>query len=121
MTQSNPFFSPFETPFQMAPFNLIKNSHYLPAIEQGILEARIEITEITEHPDPPTFENTIEALESSGVLLDQVSNVLFNLNSAETSDGLQKIAQEVSPLLTSFNNEVKLNKKLFERVKFVYN
>ena len=121
MTQSNPFFSPFETPFQMAPFNLIKNSHYLPAIEQGILEARIEITEITEHLDPPTFENTIEALEGSGVLLDQVSNVLFNLNSAETSDELQKITQEVSPLLTSFNNEVKLNKKLFERVKFVYN
>ncbi len=121
MTQSNPFFSPFETPFQMAPFNLIKNSHYLPAIEQGILEARIEITEITEHLDPPSFENTIEALEGSGVLLDQVSNVLFNLNSAETSDELQKITQEVSPLLTSFNNEVKLNKKLFERVKFIYN
>ena len=121
MTQSNPFFSPFETPFQMAPFNLIKNSHYLPAIEQGILEARIEITEITEHLDLPTFENTIEALEESGVLLDQVSNVLFNLNSAETSDELQKITQEVSTLLTSFNNEVKLNKKLFKRVKFVYN
>ncbi|MDB4013047.1 M3 family metallopeptidase, partial [Cyclobacteriaceae bacterium] len=121
MTQSNPFFSPFETPFQMAPFNLIKNSHYLPAIEQGILEARIEISEITEHLDPPSFENTIEALEGSGVLLDQVSNVLFNLNSAETSDELQKITQEVSPLLTSFNNEVKLNKKLFERVKFIYN
>ena len=121
MTQSNPFFSPFETPFQMVPFNLIKNSHYLPAIEQGILEARIEITEITEHLDLPTFENTIEALEESGVLLDQVSNVLFNLNSAETSDELQKITQEVSTLLTSFNNEVKLNKKLFKRVKFVYN
>ena len=70
--------------------------------------------------DPPTFENTIEALEGSGVLLDQVSTVLFNLNSAETSDELQKITQEVSPLLTSFDNEVKLNKKLFERVKFVY-
>jgi peptidyl-dipeptidase Dcp len=121
MTQSNPFFSPFETPFQMAPFNLIKNIHYLPAIEQGILEARIEITEITEHLDLPTFENTIEALEESGVLLDQVSSVLFNINSAETSDELQKITQKVSPLLTSFNNEVKLNKKLFERVKFVYN
>ena len=120
MTQQNPFFRPFETSFQMAPFNLIKNAHYLPAIQRGIIEARTEITEITEHLDPPTFENTIEALEASGVLLDRVSQVLFNLNSAETSDEIQKITQEVSPLLTSFNNEIKLNKKLFERVKFVY-
>ena len=80
----------------------------------------IGLTIPLEHLDLPTFENTIEALEESGVLLDQVSTVLFNLNSAETSDEIQKIAQEVSPLLTSFNNEVKLNKKLFERVKFVY-
>jgi|TARA_B110000495_G_C23032970_1_gene615833 peptidyl-dipeptidase Dcp len=120
MTQQNPFFRPFETSFQMAPFNLIKNAHYLPAIQRGIIEARTEITEITEHLDPPTYENTIEALEASGVLLDRVSQVLFNLNSAETSDEIQKITQEVSPLLTSFNNEIKLNKKLFERVKFVY-
>ena len=120
MTQQNPFFSPFETSFQMAPFNLIKNAHYLPAIQRGIIEARTEITEITEHLDPPTFENTIERLEASGALLDRVSQVLFNLNSAETSDEIQKITQEVSPLLTSFNNEIKLNKKLFERVKFVY-
>ena len=120
MTQQNPFFSPFETPFQMPPFNLIKNDHFLPAIQQGIIQARIEINEITECLDPPSFENTIEALEGSGTLLDKVSNVLFNLNSAETSDELQKIAQEVSPMITSLNNEIKLNKKLFERVKFVY-
>ena len=79
MTQQNPFFSPFETPFQMPPFNLIKNDHFLPAIQQGIIQARIEINEITECLDPPSFENTIEALEGSGTLLDKVSNVLFNL------------------------------------------
>ena len=120
MSQQNPFYSLFETPFQTVPFNLIKNDHFLPAIKRGIIQARIEINEIKKCLDPPSFENTIVALEESGTLLDNVSKTLYNLNSAETSDELQKIAQEVSPLLTSFNNEIKLDKKLFERIKFVY-
>ena len=120
MSQQNPFYSLFETPFQTVPFNLIKNDHFLPAIKQGIIQSRIEINSIKKCLNPPSFENTIVALEESGTLLGKVSKTLYNLNSAETSDELQKIAQEVSPLLTSFNNEIKLDKKLFERVKFVY-
>ena len=121
MSSQNPFYRLFETPFQIPPFNLIKNDHYLAAIKQGIIQARIEINEIKKCLDPPSFENTIEALEDSGSLLDKVSKTLFNLNSAETSDDLQKIAQAATPMLTSFNNEITLDKKLFERVKFVYN
>ena len=116
MSQQNPFYSLFETPFQTVPFNLIKNDHFLPAIKRGIIQTRIEINAIKKCLDPPSFENTIVALEESGTLLDKVSKILYNLNSSETSDELQKIAQEVSPLLTSFNNEIKLDKKLFERV-----
>ena len=121
MSQQNPFYTLFETPFQTVPFNLIKNVHFLPAIKRGIIQARIEINAIKKCLDPPSFENTIVALEESGTLLDKVSKTLYNLNSSETSDELQKIAQEISPLLTSLNNEIKLDKKLFERVKFVYN
>ena len=121
MSQQNPFYNLFETPFQTVPFDLIKNDHFLPAIKQGIIHARIEINAIKKCLDPPSFENTIVALEESGTLLDKVSKTLYNLNSAETSNELQKIAQEVSLLLTSFNNEIKLDKKLYERVKFVYN
>ena len=121
MSQQNPFYSLFETPFQTVPFNLIKNDHFLPAIKRGIIQTRMEINAIKKCLDPPSFKNTIVALEESGTLLDKVSKILYNLNSSETSDELQKIAQEVSPLLTSLNNEIKLDKKLFERVKFVYN
>ena len=79
-----------------------------------------EIQEITQNPETPTFENTIEALAYSGEQLDVVSNIFFNLNSAETNDEIQQIAQEVSPLLTEFASKISQNEQLFSRIKKVY-
>lgn len=112
----NPLLSPFDT----APFSQIKNEHFKPAFLQSIEDARAEIDTITENTDAPTFENTIEALEFSGQQLDRISSVFFNLNSAETNEEIQKIAQEISPLLSEFGNDITLNEALFKRVKAVY-
>lgn len=112
----NPLLSPFDT----APFSKIKNEHFKPAFLQSIEDARAEIDAITENTDAPKFENTIEALEFSGQQLDRISSVFFNLNSAETNEEIQKIAQEISPLLSEFGNDITLNEALFKRVKAVY-
>ncbi|MEP2057529.1 MAG: M3 family metallopeptidase [Maribacter litoralis] len=112
----NPLLSPFDT----APFSKIKNEHFKPAFLQSIEDARAEIDSITNNTEAPTFENTIEALEFSGQQLDRISSVFFNLNSAETNEEIQKIAQEISPLLSEFGNDITLNEGLFKRVKAVY-
>ncbi|MDX1829395.1 MAG: M3 family metallopeptidase [Lutibacter sp.] len=117
---SNPLLQKFETPFNTAPFSKIKNEHFKPAFEKAIEIATAEIDAICNNPKVPTFENTIEALDFSGQMLDRISSIFFNLNSAETSEEIQKIAQEVSPLLTKFSNDITLNKKLFKRVQLVY-
>jgi len=106
--------------FDLAPFSKIKNEDFLPAIKNAIVLAKKEIATITGNKEAPSFENTIEALDYSGEQLDRVSSVFFNLNSAETNDEIQKIAQEVSPLLSEFSNDVALNVDLFKRVKAVY-
>ncbi len=116
----NPLLLPFNTPFGVPPFSEIENEHYLPAIKEGIEIARAEVHEIIENQEAPTFENTILALEKNGEVLGNITSVLFNLNSAETSSEIQKIAQEASPLLTAFNNEIKQNAKLFGRIQAVY-
>jgi Zn-dependent oligopeptidase len=110
----------FQTKYDTAPFSQIKLEDYQPAFEENIEKARAEIDAITNNPEAPTFENTIIALEFSGEALDRMSSVFFNLNSAETSDEMQKIAQDVSPLLTAFGNDISLNEDLFKRVKAVY-
>ncbi len=112
--------STYNTAYQSAPFSQIQMSDYQPAFESTLAAARAEIDTITNNPEQPTFENTIEALDFSGQTLDRLSSIFFNLNSAETSDEMQKIAQEVSPLLTAFSNDVSLNEGLFQRVKAVY-
>lgn len=112
----NPLLSPFDT----APFSKIRNAHFKPAILQAIEEARKEIDTITNNQEVPTFNNTIEALDYSGLLLERISAIFFNLNAAETNKEIQKIAQEVSPLLSEFSNDITLNEALFERVKAVY-
>ncbi|MBR9844708.1 MAG: M3 family metallopeptidase [Algicola sp.] len=112
--------TPFDTLYQTAPFSKIKNEDYLPAFLQAIKEAKAEIDAIANNTDAPTFENTIEALDFSGEQLDRISSIFFNLNSAETNDTIQKIAQEVSPLLSEFSNDITLNEDLFKRVKAVY-
>ncbi len=112
----NPLLSPFDT----APFSQIKTEHFKPAFLQAIENAKAEIDSITANQEPPTFENTIEALEFSGQQLDRVSSTFFNLNSAETNPEIQKIAQEVSPLLSEFSNDITLNEALFKRIRIIY-
>ncbi|MEO1031578.1 MAG: M3 family metallopeptidase [Bacteroidota bacterium] len=110
----------FHTPYNTAPFSEIKNDDFLPAFKTAIDNAKSEIDAITNNVQAPTFENTIEALDYSGEELDRISSIFFNLNSAETDDEIQKIAQEVSPLLSEFSNDITLNEDLFKRVKTVY-
>lgn len=118
---NNPLLEKFDTPFESAPFSKIKNENYKPAFIKAIEEAKAEIEAITQNPASPTFSNTIEAMELSGEKLGRISSIFFNLNSAETNDEIQQIAQEVSPLLSEFGNDVRLNQDLFERIKTVYN
>lgn len=112
--------NPLLESFDQAPFSKIKNEHFKPAFLQAIENARAEIDAIVDNPEPPTFENTLEALDFSGQQLDRISSIFFNLNSAETNEEIQKIAQEVSPLLSEFGNDIILNEGLFQRVKSVY-
>ena len=110
----------FHTKYDTAPFSQIKNEQFFPAFQEGIALAKAEIDAIVNNPAAPTFENTIKAMAFSGDILDRISSIFFNLNSAETNDELQKIAQEVSPLLSEFSNDIRLNADLFAKVKAVY-
>ena len=112
--------STFNTKHNTAPFSQIKMDDYKPAFIENIAKAKAEIDAIINNPEAPTFENTIEALDFSGDALDRLSSIFFNLNSAETCDEMQKIAQEVTPLLTEFSNDITLNEDLFKRIKSVY-
>ncbi|WP_298394222.1 M3 family metallopeptidase [Flavobacterium sp.] len=112
--------STFNTKHNTAPFSQIKLEDYKPAFIENIAQAKAEIDAIITNSEAPTFENTIVALDFAGEQLDRLSSIFFNLNSAETCDEMQKIAQEVSPLLTEFSNDIALNEDLFKRVKAVY-
>ena len=116
----NPLLQEWDTPFSTPPFNLIETGHFKPAVEEAIKSASEEINVITENPETPDFRNTIVALDKAGNKLDDVTSILFNLNSAETNKDLQAVTQEVSLLLTRFSNDITLNEKLFKRVKTVY-
>jgi peptidyl-dipeptidase Dcp len=117
---SNPLLQPFHTPFESVPFNEIKQEDYQPAIIQAIENARQEINAIAHSSIAPDFANTIVALEGSGRQLNRVTEAFFNLTSAETSDYLEKVQEEVSPLLAEYGNDITLNEALFQRVKTVY-
>lgn len=117
---NNNLLEKFNTPFESIPFEEIKQEQFKPAIEKAIDDAKKEINEIIENTDPPNFVNTIVALENVGKKLNIVSSTFFNLNSAETNDYLQSLAEEISPLLTEFANDIVLNEKLFEKIKIVY-
>lgn len=117
----NPLLENFNTPFNTAPYSKIENEHFKPAFEFAIEQAKKEVDAITANIESPTFENTLEALDFSGILLNTISKIFFNLNSAETSDEIQAIANEISPLLAEFSNDIGLNQELFIRIKTVYN
>ena len=116
----NPLLENFQNPYQSAPFNEIKEEHFLPAFQELIKISEKEIDDLVNNPEAPTFANVIEALAFSGEKLDVVSGIFFNLNSAETNDEIQKIAQEVSPLLTEYSAKISQNEQLFKKIKKVY-
>ncbi|MFD2201902.1 M3 family metallopeptidase [Shivajiella indica] len=115
----NPLLENFDTPFETAPFHLIKNEHYLPAIKEAIQLAKSEIENI-KNQSLPDFENTVEALDRAGERLNIVSSIFFNINSAETNDTIQALAREISPLLTAHSNDILLDEDLFNRIQQVY-
>ncbi|HCV43034.1 MAG TPA: peptidase M3, partial [Bacteroidetes bacterium] len=119
-TDANPFFTKYNTPFETPPFDRIKYEHYMPAFQKGMEQEKKEVAAITDDPESPTFQNTIEPLERSGYMLEKVRNVLFGLQSAELTDEIQNIANEVTPLLAKHRDDINLNEKLFRRVKAVY-
>jgi peptidyl-dipeptidase Dcp len=116
----NPFFSDYNTPFEVPAFDRIHSSHFMPAFLKGFDEQKAAIDKIIDNPDEPTFENTIKALEYSGDLLTRVYNVFGPLTSANTNDTLQAINKELAPLASKHRDDINLNEKLFERVKAVY-
>ena len=110
----------FQTHYNAAPFSRFTATDYLPAIEKAIGESLAQIDSIAQNPEPATFKNTVEALAYTGLTLDRLTSMFFNLNSAETNDALQAEAQRISPLLTDYGNDIRLNEALFKRVKTVY-
>ncbi len=116
----NPFLTDWNTPMGTPPFGKIENSHFVPAYVEGIKQHEAEINAIVNNPDEPTFENTLVALDESGLLLDKVSSVFGNLTGANTNDELQQIAKEVSPLVTKHSTNISLNEGLFKRVKTLW-
>lgn len=120
VAEENPLLAAWNTPFGTPPFDAIKNEHYLPAFRKGIEAARAEVDAIAGNPEPPSFANTVEALEASGGLLNRVNNVFSPLMSAETNDAMQAVAKEVAPLLSGLQDDILLNARLFERVRAVH-
>ncbi len=116
----NPFFASYDTPYGVPPFDKIKAEHFIPAFEKGMEESKKEVEAILSNKDEPTYENTVVALDRAGELLSKVSNVFFNLTSANTSPELQKIEMEISPKLAAHSDEINLDPRLFERLKSVY-
>lgn len=123
--RTNPFFEPYGTPHDTVPFGRIQVKDYEEAFMEGIKRDDEATDKIINDPAEPTFENTIARVDTDKGehyydLLDRVSNVFSCMLSAETSDELDALAQKMSPILTKHANDVRLNKRLFERVKYVY-
>ncbi|NLB03612.1 MAG: M3 family metallopeptidase, partial [Bacteroidales bacterium] len=118
--QGNPFFEDYDTPYGAVPFDKISIEHYMPAFVEGMNQHKLEIDAIALNEEAPTFENTIAAMDYSGELLNKVSLVFFNLTSSHTNDEMQAIAQELSPLLSEHEDNIRLNASLFKRIESLY-
>lgn len=116
-TDTNPFFSEYTTPFQVPPFDKVATEHFMPAFEEGMKQQKNVIAEICSATSDPTFENTVEALETSGELLTKVCAVFFNLASANTSPEIEKISQIIAPQLSGHGDDIYLNADLFDKIK----
>ncbi len=119
-TESNPFFSEYNTPFGVPPFNKIFAAHYMPAFERGMSEKRHELEVMLSSKEEPTFKNTIEAYDRMGALLDRATQVFFSQKESSSTDSIQKIEVDITPKLAAFRDEINMNKELFARVKSVY-
>ena len=117
----NPFYAPSTLPFQAPPFDKIKDSDYQPAIEAGMAQQKKEIEAIANNPDPPTFQNTLVAMEKSGQLLHRAQAAFFAVSAADTNPELQKIRSAIAPQLAAHADAIYLNPKLFQRVQTIYN
>jgi peptidyl-dipeptidase Dcp len=118
--RENPFFTEYETPFGIPPFNEIKHEDYLPAFIRGIEEQIFEINAIVSNTQIPDFENVIEDFERSGNILMKVSSVFYNLNASLTNDTMQELARQISPLLSKHSDDITLNPGLFKKVEEIY-
>ncbi len=116
----NPFFTDFDTPYGVPPFDKIKIEHYVPAFKEAIKQQQEEIDAIASNPEDPTFANTLEALEKAGALLLRVGDVFDVLNGSMTDEAMQAVAREVAPLRSKSTDDIMLNEELFQRVKAVY-
>ncbi|MGJ1412637.1 M3 family metallopeptidase [Sphingobacterium thalpophilum] len=117
----NPLLLAYDTPFNVPPFDKIKNEHFRPAFEEAIKVHNLEIDSIVNNSEKPNFQNTIVALENAGSLLNNVSTVFYNLNSANTNDSIQAIAKDLAPILSSHSDEISMNAKLFDKIKEIWN
>src|SRR5271169_1297066 len=113
---ANPLLEPWTGPFEAPPFERIEPAHFRPAFAAALKEARREIDAIAADPAPPSFANTIEALERSGRSLDRVAGVFFNLTGAATNEELQAIEREIAPVLARHRSQISLNEALFKRI-----
>ncbi len=120
LDMDNPFFSKPETPYGVPAFDRLRPEHFIPAFEEGMRQQKQEVNAITSNPQEPTFENTIEALEYSGELLNEVSAVFFNMCETNNSAEMNDIAERISPKLSAHSDDINLNEALFKRVKAVY-
>ena len=120
MNETNPFFTKYETPFGVPPFDKIGIEHYKPGLLKGMEEHKKEIDAIVNNSATPDFENTIAALDQSGRLLRDVRIVFSGQNSANTSDKMQELNREMSPIMSKHSDDINLNKGLFEKVKYVF-
>ena len=116
----NPFFTDWDTPFGMPPFDRIRPEHFPPAFDRGMDEQIAEITAIVASPAPPAFTDTIEAIERSGRLLNRVSRVFSNLDSSDTNPALEAIARDYAPKLAQHQTRIALDPGLFARIADLY-
>lgn len=117
---NNPFFNEWNTPFQVPPFDQIKEAHYMPALLEGIEREKQEIQIIINNPGNPSFKNTIEAFEATGQFLNRVASVFYSIRGTNANDDLDNIAMEFSPISTKHNDNITLNTELFTKIKYVF-
>lgn len=117
---ANPFLTPYNTEFDIPPFDQIEIGDYVPAFAKGIEEARADIAAIVNNPATPTFENTIVAMDNAGATLERVSRVFFGISEADSSPEMEEIAAQVTPMVSRYSDEVSMNEGLFKRVKYLH-